>query len=52
MLRTKDDHARRSITTFLILCPTQLNHVLRSRVCNVYLSQNRVSIVRQSEKRV
>ena len=35
---TKDDHTRRPVPALLILCPAQLDHVLRSRMRDVYFS--------------
>jgi hypothetical protein len=45
---TDDDNTRRSIATFLVLRPAQLDHVLRSRMSHFYFTQNGISVIRKS----
>jgi hypothetical protein len=49
--RTQDDHACRPISTLLILCPTEFNHIFCGGVSDVDLAKNRISVVCETEKK-
>jgi hypothetical protein len=49
--RTQDDHAGRAISTLLILCPAELNHILGRRMSDVDLAKNRISVICEAEER-
>ena len=44
---TKDNDTRRAVSTLLVLCPAELDHVLCGGMCDVDFSENGVTIVRQ-----
>lgn len=48
--RTQHDHARRPIATFLVLCPTEFDHIFRGRVSDVDLAKDRISVVCETKK--
>ena len=52
MTHTQNDYTSRAVTAFLVLRTTQLNHVLRCRVCDIDFTQNRVPVVCQSAFRL
>jgi hypothetical protein len=45
---TQNDNARRSISTFLILRPAELDHVFSSWMSYIDFTQNSISIICQS----
>ena len=49
--RTKDDDTSSSITTFFILRPTKLDHVLCCRVCNIDFTKDSISVVGETVKK-
>jgi hypothetical protein len=51
MCCTKNDHTRRAVAALLVLCSTELDHVLRRGMGNVDLSQNRIAVVGDAEQK-
>lgn len=44
---TKDNHTCSTITTFLVLCPTKLDHVLCGRVGDINFTKDSIAVISQ-----